>query len=49
MKIRPGLFLILFGVFVMFFASGCLVKRTVTDNGSVVAQGYVMKKPWANE
>ncbi len=25
--------------------SGCVVKRTVTENGSVVAQGLVVKEP----
>ena len=45
----PSLFLILSGVFALFLCSGCVVKRTVTDGGSVVAQGYIVKKPWASE
>ena len=30
----------------MLFASGCVTKRTVTEGGAVVAQGYVVKRPF---
>ncbi len=25
--------------------NGCVTKRTVTDNGEVIAEGYVLKRP----
>jgi hypothetical protein len=45
MKIRFGHFLILLSASVVLFSSGCLMKRTVTKDGSVVAEGYVIKQP----
>lgn len=30
---------------ITLFSNGCVTKRTVTRDGAVVAQGYVMKSP----
>jgi hypothetical protein len=29
----------------VIFSSGCVMKRTVTDGGSVVSEEYVVKRP----
>lgn len=46
MKIRFNSFLILLGAGMVLFLGGCVVKRTVTQDGSVVAEGYVFKGPF---
>ena len=30
---------------IVLFASGCITKRTVTHDGEVVEEGYVVKTP----
>ncbi len=39
----PALFLAL--VLPAFFLSGCVTQRTVTQNGRVVSEGPVIKRP----
>lgn len=38
-------FFLLGGLSSLFFGSGCVMKRTVTDGSSVVSENYVVKRP----
>ena len=42
MSLRSVIPMVLGGFIILFF-SGCIVKRTVTEDGVTVARGYVYK------
>jgi hypothetical protein len=45
MPLRSVLFLMFLAGFIVLFFSGCLMRRTVTEDGVTVAEGYVVKGP----
>jgi hypothetical protein len=45
MRFRSVLILMFLAGFVVLFCSGCLMKRTVSEDGVTVAEGYVVKGP----
>ena len=45
MKIRLPLRLIFLSGLTLICSSGCVMKRTVTDGGSVVSEKYIVKRP----
>jgi hypothetical protein len=45
MSIRVKYCVILVGAFAAFFLSGCVMQRTVKEDGVVVEKGYVVGAP----
>ena len=45
MKNRLPLCLGLLCGLTLLFSTGCVMKRTVTDGGSVVSEKYIVKRP----
>jgi hypothetical protein len=48
-SMRANAILLSLCAIVVCFCAGCVVKRTVTDDGAVVSKGYVVKTPFSNE
>ena len=48
MSARLKYCLIVFPSLTLLFSSGCVMKRTVTEGGSVVSESYYVKKPFGD-
>lgn len=42
---RPVVIPTLVGLLIAFASGGCVMQRTVTENGNVVSQDYVVERP----